>query len=178
MSRVKWDYSNSFMYDGSDKKVELIGVPSNVEPVYADNIAVNAGEYTAVAVFEADDANYNIPDSMECKWIIKKAPVDISGIQWDYPGEFAYDGKAKTVALAQTNASRGIFGWKKAAGKMPEYVGLPQETTVTYEGNTAIEPGDYTAKATIRPADGENYILETVASCDWSIVKHNNGGEE
>ena len=178
MSRVKWDYSKSFMYDGSDKKVELIGLPAEVKPVYADNIAVNAGEYTAAAAFEVDSANYNTPNSMECKWIIRKAPVDISGIQWDYPGEFVYDGKAKTVALAQTNASKGIFGWKKAAGRPAEYIGLPQGTTVTYEANSAIEPGNYTAKATIKPADGENYILETVASCSWSIVKNDNGGEE
>ena len=77
---------------------------------------------------------------------ISKATYDFSSVGWDYPGPFEGDGAAKTVVL--TN--------------------LPVGVTAAYTGNTATEPGTYTAHAAFT-YDATNYEPPVVADLEWSI---------
>lgn len=171
MDAVRWDYEGNFTYDGSCKKIELKGLPKGVSVSYRNNAAEAVGEYNAVAEFDVDRKNYNPPDAMTCEWKINRAPVDVSGVVWDYEGAFAFDGRKKVVRLKEKEPNKGIFGWMKPSSEPTEYIGLPAGTTVYYEANTAIEPGDYTARAVIVPSDEDNYERETVVECKWSIRK-------
>lgn len=171
MSGVRWNYDGPFTYDGSCKKIELSGVPDAVEVSYRGNAADAAGEYTAVAEFDVDRRNYNLPDTMTCRWEINRAPVDTGGVVWDYEEAFVFDGKKKTVQLKEKEPTKGLLGWIRSSNEPIEYVGLPAGTSVYYEANTAIEPGDYTARAVIVPSDENNYERETIVECRWSIKK-------
>ena len=98
MHKVYWDYSQSFVYDGKPKKVELKGIPEGVTVSYENNEMVDAGIYKAVAHFETETDDYNIPEDMSCVWGIEKSDVDIRELRWDYSQAFTYDGSVKSVS--------------------------------------------------------------------------------
>ena len=78
---------------------------------------------------------------------IAKATYDMNGAQWDYAGEFPYDGNAKTV----------------------EVLGLPDGVAVaSYTGNTGTLPGTYTAHV-IFSYDATNYNEPALADLTWVI---------
>lgn len=80
-----------------------------------------------------------------------KKNLDMSKAVWNYKEAFTYDGKEKKVELT----------------------GLPAGLTVTYTGNTATEPGTYTAKASFT-YDQTKYNAPDVSKIkelQWSIIK-------
>ena len=152
MSKVVWDYENAFTYDGSEKSVRLRGVPEGVIVNYRNASASDAGDYTAVARFEVQDANNyetSIPD-MVLDWTIRKAVFDMSGAKWQGDREYAYDGELKGESLRLT--------------------GLPDGVVPVYVDSTAVDAGEYTAKAMLA-YDEKNYEKPEVASCHWVIEK-------
>lgn len=149
MSGVSWEYNNSFTYDGTPKRVELSGIPEGVSVSYEGNTATDAGSYTAVAVFGADDSDFRAPDSMKCEWTIDKADLDIRRMRWDYSQPFVYDGSVRNVKLE----------------------GVPETLNVTYSGNSASDAGCYTAHAEFEPKDPSNYNNASIKDCKWRINK-------
>ena len=149
MSGASWDYSETFVYDGTVKKVQLNGIPSGVSVSYESNSAVSAGSYTAVANFETDTNDYNVPDPMICEWTIEKADPDIRTLRWDYSQPFVYDGSEVSVGLA----------------------GIPETLEVSLSGNEACTVGSYTAHAELTPKDTGNYNAPSIRDCEWKIVK-------
>ena len=150
MSHVRWDYSKPFVYDGSERRVILKGLPEGVLPTYRGNTAVDAGSYRASVSFTAtDNRNFNTPEPMELNWSIEKADYDMSGTFWDYDGEFVYNGRMHEVSL----------------------VGLPEGIRAVYSGNAAAVTGSYTASAELIPYDTGNYNQPSVDDCSWKIVK-------
>ena len=150
MSYAYWDFDKPFTYDGLEKKVVLKGLPEGVFPIYNNNAAVDAGEYEATVTFRVSDAaNYNIPSFKSCKWSINKTDCDMSNAQWNYSGEFTYNGRMQEITLK----------------------GLPDGLRVSYDGNCATNVGVYRATASIVPIDERNYNSPTVADCAWEIVK-------
>lgn len=149
MSEARWDYSSEFTYDGTPKKVEVKGLPEGIGVEYEGNTAIDAGEYTAVARFIPDNANYNVPDEMTCSWIIRKADADIRHVRWDYSHGFTYDGTERVVELA----------------------GLPDFLSATYSGNTAGNVGAYTAHADLMPDNLDNYNIPSIGDLEWEIVR-------
>ena len=158
-SYVGWSYDDSdpFTYDGEEKTIELINIPDNVEVTYKNNTATNAGTYTATAILEYDDINYNIINDdtlvLTQQWTINKAQIDMFGVNWDYNSyePFTYDGNEREVKL--TN--------------------LPEGVEVSYENNKAANAGTYTAIATLI-YDTTNYELTNVSfeqTIDWTINK-------
>ncbi|MBQ0041617.1 MAG: BspA family leucine-rich repeat surface protein [Clostridiales bacterium] len=149
ISDVRWDYSQNFVYDGTEKVVELAGVPRNMNVVYTGNTAVGAGSYEAHAEFvPMDPDNYNVPASLDTVWEIAKADYDLSRARWSMDNMFEYDGRAKSVVLE----------------------GYPQNITAIYSDNEAIDVGEY--RATVRfEYDTENYNEPTYAGYAWSIKK-------
>ena len=149
MSSVTWDYKAAFTYDGSPKRVELIGIPEGLSVEYTDNSAVDAGLYTATAHFSNDTTDYSAPEDMYCTWEIEKADIDIRRIAWDYSQSFVYDGFLKKIELKD----------------------VPDLLEVSYSGNTAEVAGHYTAHADLMPVRPENYRTPVMRDCSWEIVK-------
>lgn len=147
MSAVAWDYTTgSLVYDGTRKSIELTGLPENVTAAYDGNSAVQAGSYLATASFRTADENYKAPETQTFSWNIDKADPDMSEVRWDYTSEFTYDGIYKKV----------------------EVTGLPEGVGVEYEGNTAVDAGEYTAVARFITA-GENFNTPPEMTCTWVI---------
>ena len=148
MSNVAWNYSREFTYDGDEKSVTVSGVPTVLRVEYENSSAADVGEYNAVAKFISMSDNYESPEPMECPWVIRQAPVDISGVSWNYADSFVYDGEEKRVELS----------------------GIPSGISVEYEGNVAKDAGLYVANAVLTP-NSANYSVPTVRECRWEISK-------
>lgn len=74
MSRVSWNYTAPFTYDGSAKTVSLTGLPAEVTDVkYSGNTGTYAGSYTASALLTYDTANYNLVTVPDKIWAIGAA---------------------------------------------------------------------------------------------------------
>lgn len=83
--------------------------------------------------------------------VYEKQDLDLSKAAWNYKEAFTYDGSAKTVELT----------------------GLPEGLTAAYTGNTATEPGTYTAQVTFS-YDKAIYNapdVSKISSLQWQIVK-------
>ena len=149
MSGVAWDYDGSFVYDATPKRIEVTGLPEGVSVSYEGNTAVDAGTYTAVAKFDINTSDYNVPESMYCEWSIEKADPDIRRMRWDYAQPFVYDGTVRTVKLE----------------------GVPETLEVSYEGASGDTVGYYTAHAEFTPKDPANYNGTSIRDCKWRILK-------
>jgi len=149
MSGAAWDYDGSFVYDATPKRIEVTGLPEGVSVSYEGNTAVDAGTYTAVARFDTDTSDFNVPESMYCEWSIEKADPDIRRMRWDYSQPFVYDGTVRNVRLE----------------------GVPETLSVEYSGASAETVGDYTAHAELIPKDPANYNKLSIRDCKWRILK-------
>ena len=149
LSAVRWQYEKSFIFDGSEKSVRLTGLPDGLEPIYSDNSAILAGEYTAKVNFEYDKDNYEEPGIPECRWQIEKAPVDLTGITWDYESAFVYDGTEKTVELKR----------------------LPDDSYAEYSNSKATQAGTYVAAADVISNDPDNRLTSRMDNLVWRIEK-------
>jgi len=150
MSHAHWDYEKPFVYDGSENRVVIKGLPEGVTPYYKGNTATNAGHYTASVSFTvADEHNYNVPEMEDLEWTINKADYDMSSAAWDYDGEITYTGNMHEVMLR----------------------GLPDGVRAIYSGNTAANTGSYEASAELIPYDPDNFNKPHVDNCSWKIVK-------
>lgn len=71
MSGVSWDYENPFVYDGEEKSVKLIGLPTGVSvKAYTHGTETEPATYTATVTFNYDTLNYNAPTVEGCEWRI------------------------------------------------------------------------------------------------------------
>lgn len=158
-SNVYWDYDGPypFTYDGQVKTVSIKNLPKEVTvKKYTGTISeINAGDYTATAIIEYDENNYNIinDEVLTQQWSINKAQIDMWGVKWNYSSSqpYAYDGNEKEVKL----------------------INLPEGITVNYKNNTATSAGTYTASATLI-YDTTNYELIDInfnETINWTINK-------
>ncbi len=92
---VSWG-DTDYVYDGTEKKVEISGLPIGVSVIgYSDNKAVNAGVYTAKVSLAYDERNYNPPKELSYTWTVRKADYDLSGFYFSdvisvYSGSLQY----------------------------------------------------------------------------------------
>lgn len=90
-SSVVWS-DEEFVYDGTQKRVYLSGLPDGVSIVgYNNDRARSAGSYTATARLSWDDRNYNAPETLSHTWQILPAEYDMSGVRF-LSTESVYDG--------------------------------------------------------------------------------------
>ncbi|MGN0154497.1 MAG: leucine-rich repeat protein [Lachnospiraceae bacterium] len=139
---ISWDPA-SFTYDGSIKQVS-VSIPDNYKEwlsiKYSGNYAeVNAGNYTAEAVFDNSNSNYNTPSIESYNWSIEPEEIDLSGVSWN-EDTFIYDGNKHTVKV----------------------VGYPNQKVVpTYTGQCSeTEIGNYNA-GVIFEAVSTNYTIKS-----------------
>ena len=144
MSNVYWDYDEPFVYDGTERKVVLKGLPEGVTPYYVGNTGMDSGEYLASVTFKvADPNNYNIPEFPNCPWEIDKTDFDMSEVEWDYKGSFTYNNTMQEIKL----------------------VNLPKGLKAIYTGNCATDVGVYRASVEFIIHDASNYHMPTFE--DW-----------
>ncbi len=123
--------------------------PYQAEPILITN--ATAGAVTVWYKVEATGYDTVISNSTVT---ISKATYDMSGVAWDYVGPFEGDGAVKTVTL----------------------MNLPAGVTASYTGNTATDPGTYTAHA-ILSYDATNYEAPVAADLEWTINRPTTFGD-
>ena len=107
--------------------------------VYTHDLPVNAGNYAA-RFYVAGTVSYS-DLLIEKSFTIGKATLDMSEVAWDYTGAFTYDGLAHTVAVT---------------GLPAEFTDRPEVFYSTYEDDSKVDRGDYTARVTFT-YDSVNY---------------------
>ena len=123
--------------------------PYQSEPILITN--ATAGTVTVWYKVEAVGYDTVISNSTVT---ITKATYDMSGVAWNYAGPFEGDGAVKTVTL----------------------MNLPVGVTATYTGNSATDPGTYTAHA-ILSYDATNYEAPVAADLEWTINRPTTFGD-
>ena len=145
---LMWVYNEAFVYDMSMKEVTIDGLPEDVTvKEYIQNVAINAGTYTASAVFEFDSANYESVSISPLTWEIKKAKIDISSLEWTSTS-LPFNGQLQSITLT----------------------GIPAGVEVLYSGNEYVVAGTYFATA-IFFADEENFEHIRSVTTTWTIEK-------
>lgn len=133
-----------FDYDGTEKKIEVSGLPTGVSVSYSNNAGTNAGTYNATAVLTGEGYKTK---TLTAVLKINKISYDMSGASWNYSQAYTYDGSQKSVAVS----------------------GLPSGVTVkAYANNEKTNAGEYTASVTFA-YDEVNYNQPTMANCSWKI---------
>ena len=128
-SKVKWDYTAPFTYDGKAKAVSLSGLPEQVKATYCNDSATVPGTYVARVTLQYDTAQYNAPvftDSL--KWTINKDTLDLSKVVWTKTVEFEFDSTEHSVKLEN----------------------VPEQVAVDYADASQTKPGEYHAMAVLR----------------------------
>jgi hypothetical protein len=163
LTNVKWNYLESFTYDGTIHSVFLTNnIPNGLKvKSYQNNSYTNAGNYEASVVFEYDKVNYNEPTFNSCEWEIKRA--DILGITFT-SDVVEYDSLSHSI----------------------EVVGdIPKDSTIVYtyndqEINSVIEVGSYNVKAIITNENYNTLTLNatlTIKSTEKQLYSVNNGNQ-
>ena len=152
VSGVQWVLPEDLTYDGQEKQVHLEGLPEGVTAVCAGAAATDVGTYTASAILQYDDKNYEQPDPIpELNWSITKGRYQMDDLSWTYMEAFTYDGETKSVRLE----------------------GLPEGTVPYYSGADAVDAGTYFATAGL-DFDFENYESYLDNSICPFLSKYNN----
>ena len=128
-SKVEWNYTKPFTYDGKTKSVSLSGLPEQVKATYSNDSAMVPGTYVARVTLQYDTALYNAPvfkDSL--KWEINKATLDLSKVVWTKTVEFEFDSTEHSVKLEN----------------------VPEQVAVDYADASQTKPGEYHAMAVLR----------------------------
>ena len=128
-SKVAWNYTAPFKYDGKEKSVSLSGLPKQVKATYTNGTATVPGAYVARVTLQYDTALYNAPvfkDSL--KWVINKDTLDLSRVVWGKTVEFDFDATEHSVKLEN----------------------VPEQVLVDYADASQTKPGEYHAMAVLR----------------------------
>ena len=149
-SKVEWDYTKPFTYDGKTKSVALSGLPEQVKATYSNGSAKVPGTYVARVTLQYDTALYNAPvfkDSL--KWTINKDTLDLSKIVWTKTVEFDFDSTEHSVKLEN----------------------VPEQVAVDYANASQTKPGEYHAMAVLR-YDTTLYVGKGYKDSvlDWKII--------
>jgi hypothetical protein len=128
-SKVAWNYTAPFKYDGKEKSVSLSGLPKQVKATYTNGTETVPGTYVACVTLQYDTALYNAPvfkDSL--KWVINKDTLDLSRVVWGKTVEFDFDATEHSVKLEN----------------------VPEQVLVDYADVSQTMPGEYHAMAVLR----------------------------
>lgn len=147
LSKAAWNYKEAFTYDGTQKKVEITGLPEGLTVSYSGNTATEAGDYTAKATFSYDQSKYNAPDTTKLAtlaWSIAK-PADVTTEDTVKPAAAGTEIKDTTTKAEYTVA--------ETSGDTP---------VVVYEGTTDKKAKTVTVPATVE-VNGVKYEVTEIA---------------
>lgn len=147
LSKAAWNYKEAFTYDGTQKKVEITGLPEGLTVSYSGNTATEAGDYTAKATFSYDQSKYNAPDTTKLAtlaWSIAK-PADVTTDETAKPAAAGTEIKDTTTKAEYTVT--------ETSGDTP---------VVAYEGTTDKKAKTVTVPATVE-VNGVKYEVTEIA---------------
>ena len=156
IQNLTWTDSSNFVYDGTQKTVQISSeLPNYVEVSYQNNAKTDAGEYTAVANFVVTDEHYQLLEtSINHQWEIQKAEVnqDVLDNISLIDAQFTYSGNEFVVEVDESTLPAGFVAEILSGGR---------ETNA----------GDYVAVVRITPTD--NYNAPNDIDLEWHIAKAN-----
>lgn len=154
-SKVAWNYTSPFTYDGKKKTVALDGLPAEVTATYHNASGKVPGTYVAYVTLQYDSSLYKIPNFKDSlKWTINKDTLNLSKVKWSEKTKFNYDQTTHSVKLEN----------------------VPQQITVDYVDAKHENPGVYHAKAVLR-YDTTLYAIKNYKDSVlvWRIVEKKTG---
>ena len=155
ISSIRWDYTESFVYNGSEHKVELVNIPEGIEVVYNDNRHTNAGYYLATYELVYDNSSICLtgvaPSALE--WQISKASPDLTD----------FIGLTQTVVADGNKHSLNV-----------SHLGTEGVRPIVGEGESA--PGIH--KIAIEFEEDENYLAASPLFAELEIKIRESGGSE
>ena len=150
------DSSKSYVYDGKEKKLNIVGYNTNAMDVRGDTSGTDAGEYSVIISISNKD-NYSwsddTTDDILFKWEIERADLksfSVSIDDWTVKG---------------TKSKPSVSGNKGGATPTYEYKVKGADDS-TYTTKVPTEIGEYTIRATVKKT--ANYNGAT-ATADFSI---------
>ena len=160
------------VYDGTEKAVTIIGqLPDEINAVvmYYQNgrIMENAtsviepGEYYVHVQFVSTSDNYVIGGVLEYAFMIKKAMIDLNGIERDGDREYIYNGGGQSPSIK--------------AGTVPDRVNAAEQLfSIDANGNrtavaSAVNVGNYVKVVTVTPDDPTRYQLSNSGVIEWAF---------
>ncbi len=165
MQDVKWNYSEAFTYNGTEREVTLVNVPALVSVSYEDNKATNAGTYTAVATLTYDTHNYKLINNTveDLTWIINKVVVARPAAD---ERVFTYNGVEHTYVLTTKEGIYTITGTltRTNAGTTTITVSLDDPDNYEWDNETIedLEFNFVINKAKVaKPVVSENLVYNT-----------------
>lgn len=156
LTNQEWDYVTPFTYDGKEKEIKLVNLPSGVEVEYSGNKEINAGTYTARATFIQNDNVSITPAYLEKEFVINKKTIDFSTAYWDDLKNYVYNKENQTIELVD----------------IPR---LPSDVTISLNNNVKKDAGTYTATLTVNSTDNYEIVglTDEITSHTWTINKAN-----
>ena len=152
---IEWN-ANSFVYDGTEKEVQITNLPSGVTATYTNNKATNVGMFTATATFVCEDEHYNaVPPTATFNWEITKANVDTASIKLT-DTSFVYNGNIPNLTVDETT--------------LPNYL---QVVSITPDNNTNAGNHTATIKLTCKDEYKKNYNEVDEITLNYKIAKAN-----
>ncbi|TVP54683.1 MAG: hypothetical protein EA341_00065, partial [Mongoliibacter sp.] len=137
----------SFIYDGSDRSIEITGtLPAGTSVSYENNTRTNVGNQEATATITG--SNFN---TLVLTADLTITPADITGITLE-DASFVFDGTVKTIEITGT---------------------LPDGASVSYTDNTQTNVGTQAATATITGSNFNTLVLSAdlvITPADLSII--------
>ena len=169
LSGLYW-ISEDFVYDGTEKRVSLSGLPSGVFVTgYTDAAATDSGKYTATASVSFDERNYNAPDIQTHRWQIFPAKYDMTGVTFNNVSA-VFDGKAHYPELVGTmpTGEDGItLEYSFSRGATHVYEGTVTVAVSFFtKSKNYIAPDIINATATVTPRGisvawaGDNFVYK------------------
>lgn len=148
MSNVKFK-DVSYIYDGTEKIVEIEGVLPNFVEIkeYINNSRTYVGTSNAQVLFNVTNSNYMPVSPMSCKLVISPKKLTLTLKE----NEFTYDGNPKTV---EVNVS-GLVG--------------SDQVSIQLRNATNTNAGTY--NAVVNSIGNENYTVSSSLSLPYEIKK-------
>ena len=140
MSGVKWDAS-SFVYDGVEKSVALVGLPEGLTAQYTGNKATNVGDYKANVTFVYDTEKFEAPVfNTAYTWSITKADPKITLV--DSVFTKALNAKKFSLGATATEGSIVTYSTNKSSVAVVDANGLVSVKGIGKATITVTASGD------------------------------------
>ena len=168
MSGVHWS-EKEFVYDGTRKSVMLLGLPSGLSVAeYKGASGIDAGIYTAEALFDYDSKNYN-PPSFECLvWRVKKQNVPFPTIN-----SMEYNGREQKPLLTDSDLYTVSFSGAKDSGTYPITLVLRDPNNYKFGdfGDRAVIYYEISPRViTVRLGDIDKYLFSDMPQPEYVLV--------
>ena len=172
VSNLGVELNGTDVYDGTEKAVSVIGqLPDEINAVviYYQNgsIMENAtsviepGEYYVHVQFVPTSNNYVIGGVLEYAFMIKKAMIDLNGIERDGDREYIYNGGGQSPSIK--------------AGTVPDRVNVTEQLfSIGANGDrtavaSAVNAGNYVKVVTVTPDEPTRYQLSNSGVIEWAF---------